>query len=104
MASPNRFATELDGMCFYGAVNGWTRQWAFQLVPTFFHEGGVFKLQYLDQCYRYTPDIAYANQAGSIKLKADFDDITYYATYAGGTILNWESSDGKTMRWEKTSC
>lgn len=76
---------------------------SFRYVPTFFHNGGIFLLQYFDQCDRDGPQIIYQNENNGILMKIVLDE-TYMALYDGSESLIWRGESGKTMTWTKTVC
>jgi len=95
----NRFAMQLNDTCWNGLVNGVINTYSFEYQPTFFHNGGVFKLKYLDQYY-----IVYANGKNYITLQATFGNQLYRAQYNGGNKLTWATRSGSSMTWELTVC
>jgi hypothetical protein len=101
MTSP--MAMDLAGSCWSTLINGVYQPISLELVPTFFHSGGIFRLQYFDQCDRDGPELVYQNEKGGILLRLILDE-TYMAFYPGGNELTWKSQTGKTMTWARTGC
>lgn len=97
------YSSALDGTCWNILLGGLYQTVSLSLVPTFYHEGGVFRLNYFDQCNRDGPEVLYQNQKHGILLRIILDD-TYFALFNGGNTLNWKGENGRTMTWSKTKC
>lgn len=104
MSTGKDLALQLDGTCWNTLYNGIYQTFTFQLIPTFFHNGSIFRLGYFNQCDRWLDnEIISQYQKNSLELKLILDD-TYYATYTGGSTMNWKSNSGKIMQWSNTQC
>jgi hypothetical protein len=97
------FAEILNGSCWNTLIRGVYGTVSFQLVPTFYHDGGIFLLQYFDQCDRDGPQIVYQDQENGILMKIILDE-PYMATYSGSKSLTWKGKSGKMMTWSQTEC
>jgi hypothetical protein len=97
------FAELLNGTCWNTLMSGVYQTVSFQLVPTFYHDGGIFLLQYFDQCDRDGPQIVYQDTEDGIVMKIMLDE-PYMALYSGSKSLTWKSQSGKTLVWSQTIC
>lgn len=97
------FADFLNGSCWNTLMEGIYQTVSFQLVPTFYHSGGIFLLQYFDQCDRDGPQLVYQNEKDGILLRLVLDE-PYTARYSGSKFLTWKSKSGKEMTWSQTVC
>jgi len=98
------FADLLNNSCWNVLMGGLYQTVSFQLVPTFYHNGGIFLLQYFDQCDRDGPQIVYQNEGNGILMKILLDE-PYMALYSGSESLTWKGAiTGKTMTWSRTVC
>jgi hypothetical protein len=97
------YAQALVWSCWNVLIGGVYQTIGIQYVPTFFHAGGIFKLQYYNQMQRDGPQFVYQNGKEAITIKLILDD-TYIAKYSGGDTLEWKGVNGKEMTWERTQC
>lgn len=97
------YANMLNNTCWNALVNGVYQPFTFQLSPSFYHSGAIFKLGFFNQCDRWADNIVSEYQADGLLLRAKFGADTYYATYTGANKLEWKSNE-KSMTWSLTHC
>lgn len=93
----------LNGTCWNTLMGGVYQTVSFQLVPTFYHNGGIFLLQYFNQCDRDGPQIVYQNEENGILMKVVLDE-PYIGSYSGSHSITWKGRSGKKMTWSQTAC
>jgi hypothetical protein len=96
------YAQALVWSCWNALIGGVYQTVGLQYIPTFFHSGGYFQLQYYNQMQRDGPQLVYQNGKTDITLKLVLDD-TYIAQYSGGDTIVWNGTKG-SMTWERTQC